>query len=247
MVGKDQKKQYITMGHMCGKWFMHFMRGARLQMGMVRRQNEALTSKLALGICARAKRIWGLLQQDTKQMEIEDSFCFMLIMFGAGLWGKEVQLVLVCSLKGLLKFWRETKEGDKDKRYMMITLSGCFKGEVDSQWHMVPISNRTHSNIPFYLCMERIMVRRVSYQHRTKGWLFKTRIGARAKFGRYNTTFRSLFSLAWATNSWLVPNVIKLKDFRFWRLPRRSAVLKTTQQGVYSKVMELINRWGSMS
>ncbi len=35
---------------MFGKWFTHFMRGARLHMDMVRRQNEALTSKLVLVI-----------------------------------------------------------------------------------------------------------------------------------------------------------------------------------------------------
>ena len=75
---------------------------------------------------------------------------------------------------------------------MMMTLSRRFKGEVDSRWHMVPISNQTHSNILFRLWMERIMVRRVNHQHRTKGWLFKTRTGVRAKFRKYDATFRSL-------------------------------------------------------
>ncbi len=72
------------------------------------------------------------------------------------------------SLKGLLQFWQETREGSANERYMMMTLSGRFKGEVDSRWHLVPISDRTHSK-PFRLWMERIMHRRVNYQHRTKG------------------------------------------------------------------------------
>ncbi len=92
-------------------------------------------------------------------------------------------------LEGLLHFWRETREADKDERYIMVTLSGRFKGEVDSRWHMVPIGDKTHSNIPFHLWMERIMFRRVNLQHRTKGWLFETRTGARAKFGSYDATF----------------------------------------------------------
>jgi hypothetical protein len=62
----------------------------------------------------------------------------------------------------------------------MMTLSGRFKEEVDLRWHPVPISDRTHSNIPFHLWMERIMHRRVNYQHRTKGWLFQTRTGGGA-------------------------------------------------------------------
>ena len=44
VVGLDQKKQYVSTGHTFGKWFSRFMRGARLRMGMVRRQNEALSS-----------------------------------------------------------------------------------------------------------------------------------------------------------------------------------------------------------
>ncbi len=54
-------------------------------MGMVRRQNKALTSKLVLGVCAEGERIWGTARSDTKRVEMEDTLCFMLIAFGAGL------------------------------------------------------------------------------------------------------------------------------------------------------------------
>ena len=147
------------------------------------------------------------------------------------------------SLEGLLNFWEETREAEEDNRYIMVTLSGRFKGEVDSRWHMVPISDKTQSRIPFRLWMERIMFRRVNCQHRTKGWLFETGTGTRAKFGKYDPTFRTLVSQARITNSRLVPQSIKAKDFSLWRSPRRGAVLETTQRGVDSKVMELINRW----
>ncbi len=166
MVGLDQKKLYVSTGHTFGKWFSCFMWGVRLRMGMVRRQNEALSSKLVIGICAEAEKLWGGARTDTKRLEMEDAVCFMLIVFGAGLRGKEVPLV---SLEGLLQFWQETRKGPTDKRYMMVTLSGRFRGEVDSRWHLVPISNKTHSNIPFRLWMEGIMHRRVNYQHCTKG------------------------------------------------------------------------------
>ena len=128
---------------------------------------------------------------------------------------------------------------------MMMTLLGRFKGEVDLWWHMVPISDQTHSNIPFRLWMERAMVRRVKHQHRTKGWLFEMRAGVRAKFGKYGPTFRSLVALARARNPHLVPLAIKLENFSLWRSPRRGAVLETTHRGIDSKVMELINQWRS--
>ncbi len=101
----DQKKQYVSTGDTFGKWFARFMRGAHLCMGMVRRQNKALTLKLVLGICEEAERIWASARLDTKRMEMEDAICFMLIAFGVGLRGEEVPLVL---LEGLLHFWVET-------------------------------------------------------------------------------------------------------------------------------------------
>jgi hypothetical protein len=100
-----------------------------------------------------------------------------------------------------------------EERYMMMTLSGRFKGEVDSRWHLVPISDQTHSKIPFRLWMERIMVRRVNHQeHRNKGWLFETRAGVRAKFGVYDSTFRSLVALARAKNPRLARRLLN------WRI-----------------------------
>ncbi len=101
VIGLDQKKQYVSMGHTLGKWFSCFMRGTHLRMGMVQRQNEALSSKLVIGICAKAENLWAQACTDTKRLEMEDAVCFMLIAFGAGLRGKEVPLV---SLEGLLQF-----------------------------------------------------------------------------------------------------------------------------------------------
>jgi hypothetical protein len=166
VVGLDQKKQYLSMGHTFGKWFSRFMRGARLRMGMVPRQNEALTSKLILGVCAEAKKIWSLAHSEVKRTEMKDAVCFTLIAFGMGLWGEEVPLV---SLEGLLNFWMETRRGNDNEWHMMMTLSRWCKGEVDSHWHMVLICDKTRFNIPFRLWMERIMQQRVNCQHRTKG------------------------------------------------------------------------------
>jgi hypothetical protein len=51
----------------------------------------------------------------------------------------------------------ETRE--EEDKYMMITLKGRFKGEVDERWHIVPICDKTRLGIPFRLWMERIMYR----------------------------------------------------------------------------------------
>jgi hypothetical protein len=50
VLGLDRTKQYVKSSHTFGKWFSRFMRGARLLMGVIRKQNEALTSALADGL-----------------------------------------------------------------------------------------------------------------------------------------------------------------------------------------------------
>jgi hypothetical protein len=138
VIGLDQKKQYLSSGHTCGKWLCRFMKGARLRMGMVRQQNEALTSVLVLGMCRVAEGDWKNAVGTDRQVEIEDTVCFTLLAFGAGLRGEEVPLV---DLEGLLTFWMETRQ--EEVRHMMITLQGRFKGEVDQRWHIVPIRDVT--------------------------------------------------------------------------------------------------------
>ncbi len=70
VVGLDQKKHYISTGHTFGKWFSRFMWGARLRMGMVRRQNEALTSKLVMGICTEADKLLAQARTGIKRLEM---------------------------------------------------------------------------------------------------------------------------------------------------------------------------------
>ncbi len=49
-----------------------------------------LSSKLVIGICAEAEKLWAQACTDIKRLEMEDAVCFMLIAFGAGLRGEEV-------------------------------------------------------------------------------------------------------------------------------------------------------------
>ena len=205
---------------------------------MVRRQNKALTSLLLLGVCAAGEEAWKQSSSKVERKTIEDTVCFMLIAFGAGLQGEEVPLV---SLEGLLTFWMLTRA--EPERYMMITLKGRFKGEVDSRWHVVPISDQSRSNIPLRLWMERIVYRRVKLEGREKGLLFESQPDTRAKFGHYDPLFRSLIAKARDKNPRLVPAVVEGTDFSLWRSPWQGAVLETTNHGVDAKVIELVNCW----
>ena len=170
VVGLDRAKQYVTTGHTSGKWFGCFMRGSRMRMGMIRRQNKALTLALAMTICAEAEGRWHLPVGDNAREELEVMVVFMLAALGAGLQGEEVPLI---SLDGLLTFWDESRL-DVDS-HVMLTLQGRFKGEVDERWHLVPISDATRSGLPFRKWMEQMLHRKVNLQGRKTGWLFQDR------------------------------------------------------------------------
>jgi hypothetical protein len=209
-----------------------------MRMGMIRRQNEALTLALAMAICAEAESRCHSPVRDDAREELEDMVVFMLAALGAGLRGEEVPLI---SLDRLLNFWDESRL-DADSHVMLI-LQGRFKGEVDKQWHLVPISNATPSGLPFRKWMERVLHCRVNLQGRETGWLFQNRRGARVKFGRYDTLFRALIDQAQERHPRLIPETVETEDFSLWRSPRRGVVLETTNQDVSEKVIELINRW----
>ena len=62
-------------------------------MGMICRQNEALTSALAMAVCAEAETRWHSPIGDNGREELEDTVVFMLAAFGSGLRGEEVPLI----------------------------------------------------------------------------------------------------------------------------------------------------------
>ena len=75
-------------------------------MGMIRKQNKALTSELVIATCAEVETRWHSPIGDETREELDDVICFMLAAFGVGLRGEEVPLI---SLDGLLTFWDESQ------------------------------------------------------------------------------------------------------------------------------------------
>jgi hypothetical protein len=207
-----------------------------MRMGMIRRQNEALTSALAMAICTEAETQWHSPIGDNAREELKDPVVFMLAAFGAGLREEEVPLI---SLEGLLTFWDKSRLGEDS--HVMLTLKGRFKGEVDERWHLVPISDTTRSGLPFRKWMERVLHWRVNLHGRETGWLFQDRQGTRMKFGKYDALYRTLVDQARERHPRLLPEAVETEDFSLWRSPRRGAVLETTNQDVSEKVIELIN------
>jgi len=126
--------------------------------------------------------------------------------------------VPLMSMEGLLSFWMESREAED--YHIMLALKGHFKGEVDERWHLVPVSDFTHSGLPFRLWMESALHRWVNLQNRTTGWVLQNRRGVRSKFGIYDHVFRDLVDRARELHCKLLPEVVETGDFSLWRSPR---------------------------
>ena len=68
------------------------MKGACKQMGMIWKQNKALTSALVMAACTVAEACWHSPIGNESREKLKDVICFMLaaFAFGAGLRGDEV-------------------------------------------------------------------------------------------------------------------------------------------------------------
>ena len=154
-------------------------------MGVVKFQNQALSSAMVLGLCALLEEAWqGTVDEGTRE-RLEELMVYIIVGCGAGLRGKEVPLL---SLKGLQKFWAETR--DDREPFIMATLYGRFKGETGHRWHCLPICDDSRSGIPRRHWVGRLMHRRVVVQGRSSGWLLSRPTGRKARISDYDSDFQ---------------------------------------------------------
>lgn len=238
----DDKKLHVTSCPAQGKWFSRFLLGAKLRMGMIRRQNEALTATMVLTIVHMAERDWQVAEDPAEKKEIEEVICFMLIEFCAGLRGEEVPLI---EISGLVRFWKETQESKIP--HIMLTLRGRFKAEKGLRWHCVPVADLTRSGarIPLRLWLTRFMHRRVNLEGDKFGWLFARNNGTRGRLSDYDDVFRSYVSRVQSQYPLVINPALEITDFSLWRSGRRGAATEATVNMIDSKIIELINRWRS--
>ena len=241
VMAQDQRKLFSTECPTDGKWFNRFMRGAKLRMGVTRRQQEALTANMVMAVIYVAEGDWQQTVEEEERKDIEEVVTFMLISFCGALRGEEVPLV---AIEGLLKFWRETQEATTP--HIMLTLRGRFKGEKELKWHCVPVAEFTRSGavIPLRLWLTRLLKRRVTVEECKDGWLFTKKSGkARARISDYDDLFRDYLGRVQQKYPKVIPGSMNIQDFGLWRSCRRGATTEATHNLVDDMIIELINRW----
>ena len=232
------KKMYESQAPTASKWFSRFMLGTKRRMGVIRKQDEALTVDQLNTIMELGEKDWRKSKCDEEKKEIESLMAFIVIGFCVSLRGEEVPLV---ALDGMLEFWDETK--CHPTPHMMITLRGKFKGENNLRWHCVPLADATKSRIPTRRWISRLMNRRVIREGDRGGHLFARKTGKKASLGDYDPMFRDYVERAMKLKKGLFSKAVSVDNYSLRRSLRRGATTEAENNNVDPIAIELINRW----
>ena len=234
----NDKKVYESTAPTASRWFARFMLGAKRRMGVVRKQDEALTVEQLLAVCEIAEDDWRKSKSEAEKKDIESVISFMIIGFCISLRGEEVPLIVI---EGMLAFWDETRVHKIP--HMMITLKGKFKGENNLRWHCVPLADQTQSRIPTRRWISRMLHRRAIGDQDKVGYLFARPKGRKSSLGDYDPLFRDYLERAQEKKPKLFTAGVPIKDFSLRRSLRRGATTEAENNNVDAVAIELTNRW----
>jgi hypothetical protein len=208
-------------------------------MGEIRRQNEALSSRMIHAILHEVDQDWSATTHNDLRMTLEEFAAFLLIGFGTALRGEEIPLV---SLKGMLDTWVESTSSQPTP-HIMITLHGRFKGETGLRWHCLPLSVQTASGLPNKKWIGRLLRRIYTVEGRSTGWLFAKEDGTRKSFSEFDPLLLEYLNRARELDESIMSALADISDFSFWRSPRSGATTEATNRGVPGPIIELMGRW----
>ena len=141
-------------------WFSRFMLGGKRSMGVVRRQDEALTVDQLILIGEIAEKDWLKSNYEEEKKELDSTIALATIDFCMSLRGEEVPLIVI---EGMNMFWKENR--NQHIPHMMMTPKGRFKGENNLRWHCVPLVDQTKSGIPTRRWIIWILYRRCNFEN----------------------------------------------------------------------------------
>eukprot|EP00986_Skeletonema_menzelii_P013331 scaffold7675_cov162-Skeletonema_menzelii.AAC.1 len=117
LFASDDRTLFSSESPTRSRWFQRFVLGMKRRMGVIRKQDEALTSAQILALQEVGEWMWERAEGAAERKEIANIMAFVVIGFCASLRGEEISLV---SMRGLLAFWQDTIQ----KGFIMVTLRG---------------------------------------------------------------------------------------------------------------------------
>lgn len=234
----DNRTMHATDCPTRGLWFKSFLLGAKKRMGMLRKQDEALTLPQLLVFLEIAEEEWSNSRDRKERKLLEEVVAFVCVGFCVSLRGEEVPLT---SIKGLLDLWDDTLKHETP--HIMLPLRGKFKGEDNPKWHLIPIADVTRSRIPTRRWVSRLLIRRCVEEGQTDGPLFAKVDGTPAVLSMYDPTFRRLLARGKEAKPEAFSAMTEIDDYSLRRSLRRGSATEAQNNGVPEATIELINRW----
>ena len=122
---RDRKMFTETACPTRGPWFGKFMKGSKLQIGVIKKQDFGFTSdkiKDFLGVWDTYWKRGGLMWRS-------DTYCFAAAVLICVCGGLQREEIFLTSLKGMMKIWEDTIK-KKCLSHTIVTLNGQFKGDT---------------------------------------------------------------------------------------------------------------------
>ena len=135
---RDRKKFMETLCPTRGPWFGKFMRGSKLQTGLINNQDFGVTSNMVKDMLMGWDTEWKMEGMISKG-EISCLLSAVVIWFCGGFMGEEL---FIASLKLMLKFLEETRL-KREQSHIMVTLKKLFKEETGGKWNMLSLVDIT--------------------------------------------------------------------------------------------------------
>ena len=236
LFASDDRTLFSSESPTRSRWFQRFVLGMKRRMGVIRKQDEALTSAQILALQEVGEWMWERAEGAAERKEIANIMAFVVIGFCASLRGEEISLV---SMRGLLAFWQDTIQ----KGFIMVTLRGRFKGEDNLKWHLSPIVDITSSGIKVRRWVHRLLFLRLTEDLVEEGPLFVNSAGNRARMRDYNDTFQQYIRLAIDRSPSTFSSKSEAEDFNLRRSLRRGSTTQSHNNKTPPATIELMNRW----
>lgn len=239
VMAKDDKKMMVTTCPTRSLWYERFSRGAKLRIGVIRKQNYALTEEMVHRLLDVLDEAWWAAEENSQdRKEIAELACYVLATYCGGLRGEEVPLI---SLKGMLEYWEETR--NHRNPHLVLALRGRFKGETDLRWHMLPQVEVTSSGIQIRVWWARLLGICVA-NGRRGGWVFARADGRRGKVADYDARFHAAMLEVKERYPGVLPeNVDPAADMSLWRSGRRGSTTEVQNKDLDPIYLNMNNRW----
>lgn len=244
MLGKENRKVYLTDCPTDGRWFDRFMQGMGNRLGQQLVQDLAMSVEVLLEVQELLEEDWQLAESDEERVRIAEMGFFFVVNFCTGLRGEETFLVHA----GMTKTVHELSKSRKKTPHSCLTLVGQRKSLQGERAFVIPVATETASGLKPGLWIDRLMEVLEAIGDNS-GWAFKGRGTPEARkvkpmMHHYAPLFMEYLKRVQVERPDLIPALLDVEQmYGIARSTRRGATTQARNQGVSAEDIESNQGW----